>query len=83
MRTVSVGPSSGDLVSISKGLQPGERVVVDGADQLRDGAHVVVPGTAAAAGTVPTGNGQHLHSRGADSSGGSGSSGTGGGAPRP
>jgi multidrug efflux system membrane fusion protein len=76
MRAVTTGPSSGDLVSISKGLKSGERVVVDGADQLRDGAHVVVPGTAAgagaaaAAGSGSSGAGQHLHRRGASSAGG-------------
>jgi multidrug efflux system membrane fusion protein len=73
MRAVTTGPSSGDLVSISKGLVPGERVVVDGADQLRDGARVVVPGAAAGA-TGATGaassGGQHLHRRDASSSGG-------------
>jgi len=73
MRAVTTGPSSGDLVSISKGLVPGERVVVDGADQLRDGARVVVPGPAAgatgAAGAASSG-GQHLHRRDASSSGG-------------
>jgi multidrug efflux system membrane fusion protein len=90
MRAVSAGPSSADLISISKGLTAGERVVVDGADQLRDGAHVVVPGIAAGAGAAgsagSSGAGQHLHRRGADSSGssgGSGGSGTAGGAPRP
>ena len=75
MRAVSAGPSSGDLVSITKGLTIGERVVVDGADQLRDGAHVVLPGSAgsaaspAAAGGGSSGSGQHLHRRGASSSG--------------
>jgi multidrug efflux system membrane fusion protein len=94
MRTVSAGPSSADLVSISKGLTAGERVVVDGADQLRDGAHVVIPGIAGAgaagsAGSGSNGAGQHLHQRGAGSSGSSGSSGgpggsaTAGGAPPP
>jgi multidrug efflux system membrane fusion protein len=51
MRAVTSGPGSGDQVSITRGLQPGETVVVDGADQLRDGARVTVPGaTPAAAG---------------------------------
>ena len=88
MRAVTAGPSSGDLVSITKGLTAGERVVVDGADQLRDGAHVVVPGIAAGAGitgsggSASSGAGQHMHRRGAGSSG-SGGSGTAGGAPPP
>jgi multidrug efflux system membrane fusion protein len=86
MRAVTTGPSSGDLVSITKGLAVGERVVVDGADQLRDGAHVVVPGAAAgAAGTAgaPPGGGQHQHRHDAgagSSSGGDGSGGTSSGA---
>jgi multidrug efflux system membrane fusion protein len=83
MRVVTPGPASGDLVSISKGLQPGERVVVDGADQLRDGAHVVIPGAAAAGGGAAPASGQHPHRHdagaGANSSGG-GSGGSSGGA---
>lgn len=49
VRPVKVGPSSGALVAINAGLQPGETVVVDGADQLRDGAHVILPAAAAGA----------------------------------
>ena len=79
MRAVTPGPSSGDLVSITKGLQAGERVVVDGADQLRDGAHVLIPGAGAAAGAAPTGTGQPLHRRGAGAGPGSNSSGGGSG----
>jgi multidrug efflux system membrane fusion protein len=75
MRAVTPGPSSGDLVSITKGLQAGERVVVDGADQLRDGAHVLIPGAGAAAGAAPTGTGQPLHRHGAGAGPGSNSSG--------
>ena len=79
MRAVTPGPSSGDLVSITKGLQAGERVVVDGADQLRDGAHVLIPGAGAAAGAAPTGTGQPLHRHGAGAGPGSNSSGGGSG----
>jgi multidrug efflux system membrane fusion protein len=78
MRSVTPGPSSGDLVSISKGLRTGERVVVDGADQLRDGAHVIVPGASPAAGSS-SGSGGHTHRQGGGaggfSSGGGGSTG--------
>jgi membrane fusion protein, multidrug efflux system len=79
MRAVTTGPSSGDLVSITKGLALGERVVVDGADQLRDGARVVIPGAAAAgaAGAAP-GAGQHQHHH--DAGAGSSTGGSGGGA---
>jgi multidrug efflux system membrane fusion protein len=39
-RTVTLGVPDGDDVAIDAGLKPGERVVVDGADRLRDGATV-------------------------------------------
>jgi multidrug efflux system membrane fusion protein len=89
MRAVTTGPSSGDLISVTRGLQPGETVVVDGADQLRDGARVVLPGavgSSAAPGApgADTGPGQgqrHRHTGGPDgsSSGGSGGASSGGG----
>jgi multidrug efflux system membrane fusion protein len=37
---VQLGPSSGDRVAVKSGLAVGDRVVVDGADKLRDGARV-------------------------------------------
>jgi membrane fusion protein, multidrug efflux system len=77
MRAVTPGPTSGDLVSVSKGLQPGERVVVDGADQLRDGAHVVIPGAAPAGAGAAPGGGQHAHRHDGGASSGAGSSGGG------
>jgi multidrug efflux system membrane fusion protein len=40
VRVVKPGPIQGDNVSIEEGLAPGEQVVVDGADKLRDGAKV-------------------------------------------
>ena len=39
-RTVTLGPGNATLVSITQGLKPGDVVVVDGADRLRDGASV-------------------------------------------
>jgi membrane fusion protein, multidrug efflux system len=42
-RVVVTGATSGDKVAIVQGLKPGETVVIDGADQLRDGAPVRVP----------------------------------------
>jgi membrane fusion protein, multidrug efflux system len=44
MRTVETGPTDGDQIAITKGLTAGETVVTDGADQLRDGAKVLLPG---------------------------------------
>ncbi len=58
VRTVSLGPGDANNVSIKQGLTPGELVVVDGADKLKDGAKVLVrqPGGAAAT------SGQRQHS---------------------
>jgi multidrug efflux system membrane fusion protein len=77
VRSVVTGPTAGNMISIRSGLQLGETVVVDGADQLRDGAHVLLPsptpaGGAAAYGSQPepdgnsgrhSGSGQHPHGR--------------------
>jgi membrane fusion protein, multidrug efflux system len=41
VRPVTLGPSSAERVAIQAGLAPGDRVVVDGADKLRNGARVV------------------------------------------
>jgi multidrug efflux system membrane fusion protein len=42
VRTVNVGPTDGSMTAVNSGLSAGERVVVDGADRLRDGLHVNV-----------------------------------------
>jgi len=41
-RTVDLGPLDGAMFAVNAGLSPGDRVVVDGADRLRDGAKVLV-----------------------------------------
>lgn len=41
-RPVTLGPTNGQTSSILSGLQPGERVVVDGTDKLRDGMGVTI-----------------------------------------
>lgn len=43
VRPVKIGPTDGTHTAILSGLEPGDNVVVDGADRLRDGAKVVVP----------------------------------------
>jgi multidrug efflux system membrane fusion protein len=48
VRLVKLGPAQGDNVSIEAGLAPGEQVVVDGADKLREGAKVEPVGKDAA-----------------------------------
>jgi len=40
VRPVKVGPSEGPLTAIEAGVEPGERVVVDGVDRLREGAKI-------------------------------------------
>ena len=42
LRKLSLGPASGELVSVQEGVQPGEKVVIDGLDKLRDGARVAL-----------------------------------------
>ena len=49
LRKVSVGMAEGDNVSVESGLAPGELVVVEGSDRLRDGAKVEIPDRAARA----------------------------------
>jgi len=44
VRPVNAGPSEGDDVSIESGLSPGELVVVEGADRLRDGSKIELQG---------------------------------------
>jgi multidrug efflux system membrane fusion protein len=44
MRIVKTGVTDGDKVAITDGVSPGEVVVVDGADRLKDGATVSLPG---------------------------------------
>jgi multidrug efflux system membrane fusion protein len=56
MRSVSLGAQDGDRVAVTKGLNPGETVVTDGADRLRDGADVTIPkGTKVNANAAPPG----------------------------
>jgi multidrug efflux system membrane fusion protein len=83
MRVVTAGATDGDHIAVTKGLQAGETVVVDGADQLRDGQHVNVAGTGQAAAAAARGAGQRGASgrrgnrQGAAGNGGTGSGGTG------
>ena len=56
VRKIDLGVTDGDRVEVRSGLQPGDKIVVDGADKLRDGAKINVraeaanPGAPAAAG---------------------------------
>jgi multidrug efflux system membrane fusion protein len=64
VRKVSLGPGDATNVVITNGLKPGEMVVIDGADKLKDGAKVLLrqpnaPATSAAAAPA-----QHRHRKG-------------------
>ena len=81
MRTVKTGPTDGDRVAITSGLSPGEVVVVDGADRLKDGASVLLPGAkeTASSSTAPGSkpgwkgsHGRHRHGHHRNASGGDG-----------
>src|SRR5262249_40536676 len=48
VRTVAVGPGDATNIVITQGLKPGEMVVVDGADKLKDGAKVLLRQAASA-----------------------------------
>src|SRR5947209_17203651 len=49
LRKVGVGIAEGDSVSVESGLAPGELVVLEGSDRLRDGAKVEIPDAASRA----------------------------------
>ena len=44
VRPIKLGPSEGDMSEVESGLAAGDRVVTEGADRLRDGARVTIPG---------------------------------------
>jgi membrane fusion protein, multidrug efflux system len=44
VRAVKRGPSEGEKTAVSEGLQPGDRVITDGTDKLREGAKVEARG---------------------------------------
>lgn len=50
VQKVRLGASDDQQVTVLSGLQPGEVVVDDGADRLKDGAKVMLPATAGASG---------------------------------
>jgi multidrug efflux system membrane fusion protein len=63
VRPIQLGVTDGDIVEVRSGLAPGDRIVIDGADKLRDGAKINVraeAGTGTSAAPAP----------GADKSGG-------------
>jgi len=53
VQKVKLGPGDGQHVAVVDGLQPGESVVVDGADRLRDGAKITLAETGNPEDTTP------------------------------
>ena len=49
MRPIKLGPIEGESAAVDNGVVPGEQVVVDGLDKLRDGAKVELAGKGASA----------------------------------
>jgi multidrug efflux system membrane fusion protein len=43
VRPIKVGPTDGGFEAVLSGLNPGDRVVTDGTDRLRDGAPITLP----------------------------------------
>ena len=64
LRTVKRGQATVDKVQIVSGLKVGEQVITEGADRLRDGASVVLPGDRPA-GAGARGQGQGRPAQGA------------------
>jgi multidrug efflux system membrane fusion protein len=46
VRPVTLGVVDGEKVAVTAGLKPGEVVVTEGGDRLREGAQVILPGSA-------------------------------------
>jgi multidrug efflux system membrane fusion protein len=67
VRPVKVGIADSNLTQITSGLNVGDKIVIDGADRLRDGMHVMVPHAgppgAAAPGAAPA---HHRHQPASD-----------------
>lgn len=55
VQAMKLGPADGERAAVQSGLSPGDTIVVDGADKLRDGAKVSVPGAGGAPVANPVG----------------------------
>ncbi|CAH0352961.1 MdtA/MuxA family multidrug efflux RND transporter periplasmic adaptor subunit [Aquabacterium sp. CECT 9606] len=62
-KVVRAGANDGDWVSVQGDLQPGQQVVVDGTDRLREGAQIdiITPGAAASASSPKRRHGAPSH----------------------
>ncbi|HKF72485.1 MAG TPA: MdtA/MuxA family multidrug efflux RND transporter periplasmic adaptor subunit [Stellaceae bacterium] len=55
VQVIKLGPGEGEKISVQSGLSAGDRVVVDGADKLRDGAKISLRDNSGGAGGAPAG----------------------------
>jgi multidrug efflux system membrane fusion protein len=81
-RTVTLGDTEGERVAVVSGVVPGDKVVVDGADRLKEGMAVLVQGaarTGGASGSGGAGGSWAGKGSGTGTGGGWGGSGGGGG----
>ena len=60
-RPVKLGPVDGQHQQVVSGLKTGDRVVIDGADRLRDGMKVTIPTAQSATPGAPAQQQQHQH----------------------
>ena len=58
VRQVRLGPTEGDDTAIDEGLSPGDLVVVEGAERLREGSKVELQGQGQGQGAAPAGKGK-------------------------
>jgi multidrug efflux system membrane fusion protein len=61
VRPLKLGPSAGERVAVLSGLEPGDQIVVDGADRLREGTKVTLPSAAAEHAGPGAGSGTGRH----------------------
>jgi membrane fusion protein, multidrug efflux system len=73
-RDIATGPTDGKHTVITSGLAPGDKVVIDGVDRLRDGAKAKVvsnaPGSGAGEGDATKGAGHRHHQSAGQTAGG-------------
>jgi multidrug efflux system membrane fusion protein len=63
LRTVTRGQATVDKIQVATGVKVGEQVITEGADRLKDGAKVTLPGDRPAAGGAAGANGARRHRR--------------------
>jgi len=60
VRKITLGPGDANNIVVTQGLKPGEQVVIDGADKLKDGAKVLLRQSTSNA-PAASGKSQHRH----------------------